>query len=210
AVPAEGVDFADAASLAGIVEQWTTPYAATEEMHDTAAWDAVPEGERVAARGIEVGHIFHFGTKYSEPMKAFVTGPDGKETPVFMGSYGIGPSRLIAAIIEASHDEAGIIWPKGVAPFDIGLVNMKPGDADCDALCERLYAEMQAAGHDVLYDDQDTRAGAKFASMDLIGLPVQVIVGPRGAKAGEVEIKNRAGGERETIAADDVMRRLAA
>ncbi len=141
------------------------------------------EGERVAARGIEVGHIFHFGTKYSEPMKAYVTGPDGKDAPVFMGSYGIGPSRLIAAIIEASHDENGIIWPKGVAPFDVGLINMKPGDAECDAVCERLYAELQAAGQDVLYDDQDTRAGAKFATMDLIGLPVQIIVGPRGAKA---------------------------
>ena len=210
AVPGEGIDFADAASLAGIVDRWTTPYAATEEMHDEAAWAGVAEGDRVAARGIEVGHIFHFGTKYSEPMKAVVTGPDGKETPVFMGSYGIGPSRLIAAIIEASHDEAGIIWPKGVAPFDVGIVNMKPGDADCDAVCERLYAELQAAGHDVLYDDEDNRAGAKFASMDLIGLPMQVIVGPRGAKVGEVEIKHRAGGERETLAATDVVRRLAA
>jgi len=210
AVPGEGIDFADAASLAGIVDRWTTPYAATEEMHDEAAWAGVAEGDRVAARGIEVGHIFHFGTKYSEPMKAVVTGPDGKETPVFMGSYGIGPSRLIAAIIEASHDEAGIIWPKGVAPFDVGIVNMKPGDADCDAVCERLYAELQAAGHDVLYDDEDNRAGAKFASMDLIGLPLQVIVGPRGAKVGEVEIKHRAGGERETLPATDVVRRLAA
>ncbi|MBB3998759.1 proline--tRNA ligase [Aureimonas pseudogalii] len=210
AVPGEGIDFADAASLAGIVDRWTTPYAATEEMHDEAAWADVAEGDRVAARGIEVGHIFHFGTKYSEPMKAVVTGPDGKETPVFMGSYGIGPSRLIAAIIEASHDEAGIVWPKGVAPFDIGIVNMKPGDADCDAVCETLYAELQAADHDVLYDDEDNRAGAKFATMDLIGLPVQVIVGPRGAKVGEVEIKHRAGGERETLPATDVVRRLAA
>ncbi len=208
--PGEGVDFSDAGALAGIVRQWTTPYAATEEMHDTTAWDALPEGERLAARGIEVGHIFHFGTKYSEPMGATVTGPDGKETPVSMGSYGIGPSRLIAAIIEASHDENGIVWPKGVAPFDVGLVNMKPGDADCDAACERLYAELQAAGQDVLYDDEDTRAGAKFATMDLIGLPVQVIVGPRGAKAGEVEIKLRAGGERETLPIGDVLRRLTA
>ncbi|WP_062116391.1 proline--tRNA ligase [Aureimonas sp. AU40] len=209
-VPAEGVDFSDAAALDAIVTKWTTPYAATDEMHDEAAWNALLESDRVAARGIEVGHIFHFGTKYSEPMKANVTGPDGKDVPVFMGSYGIGPSRLIAAIIEASHDENGIIWPKGVAPFDVGLVNMKPGDADCDAVCERLYAELQAAGQDVLYDDQDTRAGAKFATMDLIGLPVQVIVGPRGAKAGEVEIKLRAGGERETLPVGDVLRRLSA
>lgn len=210
AVPGEGIDFNDAASLASIVQIWTTPYAATEEMHDEAAWNAVAEGDRLAARGIEVGHIFHFGTKYSAPMGATVTGPDGKEVPVQMGSYGIGPSRLIAAIIEASHDENGIIWPKGVAPFDVGLVNMKPGDADCDAVCDRLYADLQAEGHDVLYDDEDTRAGAKFATMDLIGLPVQVIVGPRGAKAGEIEVKHRATGERETLPVGDILARLSA
>jgi len=206
--PGEGVDFADAEGLARIVRDWTTPYAATEEMHDEAAWNAVPEAERLAARGIEVGHIFHFGTKYSEPMGATVTGPDGKEVPVQMGSYGIGPSRLIAAIIEASHDENGIIWPKGVAPFDVGLINMKPGDADCDVACETLYAELQAAGLDVLYDDEDTRAGAKFATMDLIGLPLQVIVGPRGAKSGEAEVKTRADGSRETLPIADVVRRV--
>ena len=210
AAPGEGVNFNDSAALAEIVNTWTTPYAATEEMHDEAAWGALAEGDKVAARGIEVGHIFHFGTKYSEPMKAYVTGPDGKDVPVFMGSYGIGPSRLIAAIIEASHDENGIIWPKGVAPFDVGLINMKPGDADCDAVCDRLYAELQAAGQDVLYDDEDTRAGAKFATMDLIGLPLQIIVGPRGAKAGEVELKLRAGGERETLPVGDVLRRVTA
>ncbi|UHD43720.1 proline--tRNA ligase [Aureimonas altamirensis] len=209
-VPAHDVDFSDKTELAEIVREWTTPYAATEEMHDQAAWDALPEAERVAARGIEVGHIFHFGTKYSEPMKAFVTGPDGKDAPVHMGSYGIGPSRLVAAIIEASHDEAGIIWPKGVAPFDVGLINMKPGDTDCDTACEGLYRELGRAGFDVLYDDQDTRAGAKFATMDLIGLPLQVIVGPRGAKAGEVEIKHRATGERETVPLADLVARLSA
>ncbi|MBC8130547.1 MAG: proline--tRNA ligase [Rhizobiaceae bacterium] len=206
--PGEDIDFDDAAQLAQIVETWTTPYAATEEMHDAAAFEALSEGDRLAARGIEVGHIFHFGTKYSEPMKAVVTGPDGKETPVFMGSYGIGPSRLVAAIIEASHDEAGIIWPKGVAPFDVGIVNMKPGDADCDAACETLYRDLGGAGLDVLLDDEDARAGAKFATMDLIGLPVQIIVGPRGAKAGEAEIKDRATGERVTLPIADVLSRI--
>ncbi|WP_370195385.1 proline--tRNA ligase [Aurantimonas coralicida] len=210
AVPGEGVDFDDAAGLAEIVKAWTTPDAATDEMHETATWDQLPEDDKVAARGIEVGHIFHFGTKYSEPMKAVVTGPDGKDVPVHMGSYGIGPSRLLAAIIEASHDENGIIWPKSVAPFDVGLINMKPGDADCDAACEDLYRQMQAAGIDVLYDDQDTRAGAKFASMDLIGLPMQVIVGPRGAKAGEAEIKLRATGERESLPLSSVLARVQA
>ncbi|MEE2949785.1 MAG: proline--tRNA ligase [Pseudomonadota bacterium] len=208
--PGEDVDFANADQLAGIVKDWTTPYAATDEMHEEAVWNAVPEEERVSARGIEVGHIFYFGTKYSEAMGAVVAGPDGNNVPVHMGSYGIGPSRLIAAAIEASHDENGIIWPKALAPFDVGLINMKPGDADCDAACERLYAEMQAKGIDVLYDDQDTRAGAKFASMDLIGLPTQVIVGPRGAKVGEVEIKDRASGARDTISIDQVVARISA
>ncbi len=196
-VPGEGVDFQDDAEIAGIVKDWTTPYAATDEMHDEAAWTGIAEGDQLSARGIEVGHIFHFGEKYSKPMGAKVQGPDGKEHFVSMGSYGIGPTRLIAAIIEASHDEAGIIWPESVAPFDVVIINMKAGDADCDAACEKLYAAHQAAGLDVLYDDTDTRAGGKFATADLIGVPVQVIVGPRGVAAGEVEVKRRATGERE-------------
>src|SRR5690606_29019085 len=144
----------------------------------------------------EVGHIFHFGTKYSMPMNAKVQGPDGKEHFVSMGSYGIGPSRLIAAIIEASHDENGIVWPEAVAPFDVAIVNMKSGDPECDRVCAELEAAYAAAGHDVLYDDTDQRAGAKFATMDLIGIPLQVIVGPRGVANGMVEIKRRASGER--------------
>ncbi len=208
--PPEDVDFRDADQLATIVRDWTTPYAATDEMHDAAAWDALSEADKLAARGIEVGHIFYFGTKYSAAMGATVTGPEGREAPVHMGSYGIGPSRLIAAIIEASHDEAGIVWPRSVAPFDVGIVNMKPGDPHCDAACETLYAELGRAGHDVLLDDEDARAGAKFATMDLIGLPAQVIVGPRGAKSGEAEVKVRAGGARETLPMGDVVRRLAA
>ncbi len=207
-VPGEDTDFADDAGIAGIVKGWTAPYAATEEMHDDAAWERVGEEDRLAARGIEVGHIFHFGEKYSKPMNAKVTGPDGKDHFVSMGSYGIGPSRLIAAIIEASHDENGIIWPEAVAPFEVGLINMKPGDGACDALCEKLYGELAASGRDVLYDDTDNRAGAKFASADLIGLPWQVIVGPRGAATGEVELKNRRSGERETLPADRLHERL--
>ena len=198
-VPDESVDFTDDAGIAGIVKQWTTPYAATDEMHDEAAWNEVPAAEQVSARGIEVGHIFHFGEKYSKPMEAKVTGPDGKDHYVSMGSYGIGPSRLIAAIIEASHDENGIIWPEAVAPFQAVVINMKVGDAECDRVSEEIYAALNDAGVEVLYDDTDQRSGGKFATADLIGLPWQVIVGPRGVAAGEVEIKNRAGGERETL-----------
>ncbi|TWG95441.1 prolyl-tRNA synthetase [Mesorhizobium sp. J18] len=207
-VPGPETDFSDDAAIGNIVKEWTTPYAATDEMHDEAVWSEVSEGDRLSARGIEVGHIFHFGTKYSKPMKASVTGPDGKEHFVSMGSYGIGPSRLIAAIIEASHDENGIIWPESVTPFDIALINMKTGDAECDRVCEDLYAKLGAAGRDVLYDDTDQRAGGKFATADLIGLPWQVIVGPRGVAAGEVEVKNRVTGERENMSIEGVVARF--
>ena len=196
-VPGEGVNYRDDAEIAGIVAEWTKPYAATDEMHDEATWSSIGENEKVSARGIEVGHIFHFGDKYSKPMNAKVQGPDGKEHFVSMGSYGIGPTRLIAAIIEASHDEAGIIWPESVAPFDVVIINMKAGDPECDRVCEQLYAAHQAAGLDVLYDDTDQRAGGKFATADLIGVPWQVIVGPRGVAAGEVEVKRRSTGERD-------------
>jgi prolyl-tRNA synthetase len=160
------------------------------------------------ARGIEVGHIFYFGTKYSEPMRARVTGPDGADHAVHMGSYGVGVSRLVGAIIEASHDDSGIIWPDSVAPFSVGLINLKPGDEATDEVAEGLDVRLERAGISVLYDDLDQRAGAKFASMDLIGLPWQLIVGPRGAKTGEVEIKRRATGERETLTIDTAMNRL--
>jgi prolyl-tRNA synthetase len=209
-VPGENVNYENDAEIAGIVQEWTTPYAATDEMHDEAAWDKIADGERLSARGIEVGHIFHFGDKYSKPMGAKVQGPDGKEHNVSMGSYGIGPTRLIAAIIEASHDDAGIIWPESIAPFDIALINMKAGDVDCDRTCDELYAALTAAGKDVLYDDTDQRPGGKFATADLIGLPWQVIVGPRGVAAGEVEIKNRKSGERETVPLATALQRLGA
>jgi len=209
-VPGEGTDFANDGEIAGIVKTWTTPYAATDEMHDEAAWDKLGEADRVSARGIEVGHIFHFGDKYSKPMGAKVTGPDGKDHFVSGGSYGIGPSRLVAAIIEASHDDNGIIWPEAVTPFDIALINMKAGDADCDRVCGELYAAFTDAGKDVLYDDTDQRPGGKFATADLIGLPWQVIVGPRGVAAGEIEIKNRKTGERETLPIADVKKRFGA
>jgi prolyl-tRNA synthetase len=205
-VPGEDTDFRS--DLSPIVERWTTPYAATDEKHDEAAFAALPDERRVAARGIEVGHIFHFGTKYSEPMRAKVAGPDGAERPVHMGSYGIGVSRLVAAIIEASHDDNGIIWPDSVAPFSVGLINLKPGDEATDELCDALMVRLERAGITVLFDDVDQRAGAKFAAMDLIGLPWQVIVGPRGAASGEVEVKRRATGARETLSLDATVNKL--
>ena len=206
--PPQGIDFDDDAAIASIVEQWTTPYAATDEMHDETAWNGIADDARVSARGIEVGHIFHFGTKYSEPMGARVQGPDGKDVPVSMGSYGIGPSRLVAAIIEASHDDAGIIWPDEVAPFGVGIINMKPGDEACDAICEALYTQLSNARLDPLLDDTDQRAGAKFATMDLIGLPWQIVVGPRGAKDGLVEVKNRRDGSKSEMSPEAAITKL--
>ncbi|MEO1745323.1 MAG: proline--tRNA ligase [Pseudomonadota bacterium] len=202
AVPPADIDFDDDAAMASAVTDWTTPYAATDEMHDVAEWANVPEGAQLSARGIEVGHIFHFGTKYSDAMNAKVMGPDGKEVAVSMGSYGIGPSRLVGGIIEAFHDDDGILWPQSVAPFDAVVINMKTGDSDCDAWSNRIYDALVAAGCDPLIDDTDQRAGAKFATADLIGVPWQMTVGPRGVKSGVVEIKERRGGEKTEMPID--------
>jgi prolyl-tRNA synthetase len=206
-VPPADVEFTG--DLAPLIDQWTQHYAATDEKHDEARFAAeVPLPKRVSARGIEVGHIFFFGTKYSEPMGCRVQGPDGSMIAVQMGSYGIGVSRLVGAIIEASHDAAGIVWPVPVAPFEVGLINLKVGDKDTDRACEDLYAKLVRAGVSVLYEDTEERAGAKFASMDLIGLPFQLIVGPKGVKGGEVEVKERRSGERINVAPDAAVKRL--
>jgi prolyl-tRNA synthetase len=206
--PPADTDFDDVAGLQATVDKWTSLYAATSEMHDVPAFEAVPGDKRMSARGIEVGHIFYFGTKYSQPMGARVTGPDGQDRDVHMGSYGIGPSRLVAALIEASHDENGIIWPDSVAPFDAVILNLKPGDAAVDGACEEIYRALGGLGMDVLHDDRDERPGAKFARADLIGIPVQILVGPKGLAEGKVEIKRRATGDREMVALGDVAARL--
>ncbi len=204
--PGGAVDWDD---LQAIVDERTGLYAATEEMHDAAAFESqTAEADRLTARGIEVGHIFYFGTKYSAPMKAKVAGPDGQDTEVHMGSYGVGVSRLLGAIIEASHDEAGIIWPEAVAPFDVALINLRPGDPACDKACDDLYQAMTRNGTSVLYDDTDERPGGKFARMDLIGVPWQTIVGPKGLASGMVEVKRRATGERDEKSLADMLAQL--
>jgi prolyl-tRNA synthetase len=207
-IPPADTDFD--ADLTPIVTEWTSRYAATDEKHDARRFDQeVPKDKQVSARGIEVGHIFFFGTKYSDPMGCQVQGPDGNMITVQMGSYGIGVSRLAGAIIEACHDDAGIVWPVPVAPFAIGLINLKVGDPATDRVCNGLYEGLTKAGVDVLYDDTDERAGGKFATMDLIGLPYQVIVGPKSAKSGEVELKHRKAGARETLSPEAAAKRLA-
>jgi prolyl-tRNA synthetase len=184
-------------------KQMTTHYAATDEKHDTARWDQVPAASKREGRGIEVGHIFYFGTKYSKAMGATVAAPDGKPVHPEGGSYGIGVSRLVGAVIEASHDDSGIIWPDSIAPFKAAILNLKIGDAACDAMCEQLYA---AFGGNALYDDRSDRAGAKFADADLMGHPWQIVVGPRGAASGKVELKRRVTGERVEVPPEEALR----
>ncbi|MBD8891071.1 proline--tRNA ligase [Roseibium litorale] len=208
-VPGEDLDFSG--DLTPIVKDWTSHYAATEDVVDMAEFErSVPEDKRISARGIEVGQTFYFGTKYSEPMGAKVATSEGTEVPVHMGSYGVGVSRLLGAIIEANHDENGIIWPASIAPFHVGLINLKPGDDLSDAACEALYAKLEAAGIEVLYDDTDNRAGSKFATMDLIGLPYQVVAGPRGLKDGVLEVKDRRTGEKELLSPEATFDKLKA
>jgi prolyl-tRNA synthetase len=202
----EEIDFLDPALD---VETLKASYAATDERHDPAACP-VPAERLRSGRGIEVGQVFYFGTKYSKPLGATVMGPDGQEVPVEMGSYGIGVSRLVGALIEVFHDEAGIVWPEAVAPFKVGLINLRPGDQGCDRVVAELEQALGRAGIEVLIDDRDESAGAKFAAMDLIGLPWQAVVGPRGVKQGRVELKARRTGERVELAPEALVSRLAA
>ncbi|MBX3482209.1 proline--tRNA ligase [Phenylobacterium sp.] len=205
---APGPDIDWFGDLEAEVSRRTSLYAASDEMHDAARFEAMPEGKRMTARGIEVGHIFYFGEKYSAPMGAKVTGPDGKDVNVQMGSYGVGVSRLAGAIIEASHDDAGIIWPASVAPFGAAVLNLRVGDAGCDEVCEQAYRALTDAGIDPLYDDRDDRPGAKFAATDLVGIPWQLIVGPKGVADGVVELKRRATGERQSLPLDAALKAI--
>jgi prolyl-tRNA synthetase len=203
------INYDDVSAVSRIVDDFTSKYAATDDKHEPAEFEKLPESRRLTGRGIEVGHIFFFGTKYSDPLGCTVQGPDGKPVAVQSGSYGIGVSRLVGAIIEASHDDAGIIWPEPVAPFKVALINLKAGDRDTDTACEAIYGELSKREVEVLYHDTDERPGAKFAAMDLIGLPWQVIIGPRGLKDGMAEVKNRKTGERSNVALAEVAGRLA-
>ncbi|WP_127114275.1 proline--tRNA ligase [Shimia sediminis] len=203
------IDYDSVEQCQGVLEEFTSKYARTDETHDEALFNEVPEERRRVARGIEVGQIFYFGTKYSEALGATVQGPDGKPVPVHMGSHGIGVSRLLGAIIEASHDDKGIIWPEGVTPFHCGIVNLKQGDDEADAACDALYKSLTALGLEPLYDDRKERAGAKFATMDLIGLPWRITVGPRGLKNGVVELTCRRTGESEEMPPEQALAKVA-
>jgi prolyl-tRNA synthetase len=206
---ARDIDYDDKAQCQAIMEEFTELYARTDETHDDAVFAKIPEARRRSARGIEVGQIFYFGTKYSEPMGAMVTDADGNRVPVHMGSHGIGVSRLVGAIIEASHDDKGIIWPEGVTPFHVGIVNLKQGDGAADVACDSLYAALVSKGLEPLYDDTTERAGAKFATMDLIGLPWRITVGPRGLANGVVELTSRRTGESEEMSPEAAVARVA-
>ena len=197
------------ADLQPVVDSWTAPYAATDEKHDQKKFEEeVAKHDRIEARGIEVGHIFFFGTKYSEKLGAYVTNQNGESVPAHMGSYGIGVSRLAGAIIEANHDESGIIWPESVSPFHIGLINLKVGDSACGNQCENIYGKLQERNIEVLYDDRDERTGIKFAEMELIGLPWQLVVGPRSLARGMVEVRNRRSGNMEEMTIESALSKI--
>jgi len=200
--------YGDEAGLQGLFDRVNSTYAATDETHDVAKWEVLPEASRRTGRGIEVGHIFYFGDKYSASMGLKVSGRDGSPVTPMMGSYGVGVSRLVGAIIEASHDDAGIVWPEAVAPWRVGLVTMRQDDEATVVAAENLYEQLRETGVEVLYDDRDERGGVKLGSMDLIGLPWQVIVGPRGVVAGTVELKRRSTGEREELSIESALARL--
>jgi prolyl-tRNA synthetase len=205
-----GLRYGDAAGLQQLFDQVSSTYSATDETHDEERWSQVGEDRRRTGRGIEVGHIFYFGDKYSAAMGLKVSGPDGNMVVPMMGSYGIGVSRLVGAIIEASHDDAGIIWPESVAPWKVGVVTMRQDDAASASAAEQAYQQLTSAGVETLYDDRDERGGVKLGSMDLIGLPWQLIVGPRGIANGTVELKKRATGEREELSLESALARLTA
>jgi prolyl-tRNA synthetase len=202
------LEYGNDADLHAFFETINSMYAATDETHDLDRWKEVPELRQRQGRGIEVGHIFYFGTKYSESMGFSVQIPDGSQVTPHMGSYGVGVSRLMGAIIEASHDDKGIVWPESVAPFQVGLINMRADDGNCASAADEIYGRLTQAGVDTLYDDRDERGGAKFATMDLIGLPWQLIVGPKGLEKGVVELKRRATGEREELSIESALARL--
>ena len=203
------IDYDSVEQCQGVLEEFTSRYARTDETHDEALFNAIPEERRRVARGIEVGQIFYFGTKYSDALGATVQDADGNSVAVHMGSHGIGVSRLIGAIIEANHDDKGIIWPEGVTPFHCGIVNLKQGDSEADAACENLYKALIKHGLEPLYDDRNERAGGKFATMDLIGLPWRITVGPRGLKNGVVELTCRRTGESEEMAPEAAVAKVA-
>ena len=199
------IDYCDIRAMKSIVDRFTSNYARTEETHDLRLFNEVPKSRRVEARGIEVGQIFYFGTKYSDAMEALVTAPDGTRKAVEMGSHGIGVSRLVGALIEANHDQNGIVWPKAVTPFHVAIVNLKKGDYEIDTVCERLYVDLCKMGLDPIYDDREERAGVKFAAMDLIGIPLRLTVGPRGIKDRIVEVRFRSTGKTEEMPIESVV-----
>lgn len=178
-----------------------TLYACEEELHDDTN---APSENIIKKRAIEAGHIFYFGDQYSRAMNFTITTHDGKTMHPLMGSYGIGISRLVAALIEASHDANGIIWHPTIAPFTVALINVKQGDAQCDELSDTIYQNLQSRAIDTLYDDRAMRAGVKFADMDLIGIPLRIIVGPRHAQENSVEVKWRASGKTDTCPAESL------
>ena len=201
------IDYED--DLSTFVQNFKNYYSASDEKFDQKDFDQnVNKDLQMTSKGIEVGHIFSFGTKYSESMKAHVLDGNGKEGPVYMGSYGIGISRLVGAIIEYSHDEKGIVWPNEVAPFLVGLINLKSNDDKANKIADEIYSLISSLNIEILYDDKSDNAGVKFSRMDLIGLPFQIIVGNKAISDNLIEIKNRKTGEALEVKTENISSKI--
>ena len=193
--------------IISVVENYLNFYSATDDKHDEKKFNnLVSKNNQLNGRGIEVGHIFSFGDKYSNPMKASISGSDGKISDVFMGSYGIGVSRLVAAIIETSNDEKGIIWPTPVAPFLVNIINLKNKDDNCKNKCLEIHNNLAKNDIESIIDDRDESAGKKFSDSDLIGFPATIIVGPRELENGNVEIRFRKEGSNQILPYSNVLK----
>jgi len=196
------------ASLKEAYKNFINYYSSTDDKHSEDLFKKIPNDNQKKGKAIEIGHIFSFGHKYSEPMKAYVTNDIGDNVPVYMGSYGIGVSRLVSAIIEAYHDDRGILWPISIAPFQVGLINLGPNNGPCTKVAENIYKELQQNNFDVIYDDRNESAGKKYADMDLIGIPFQIILGPRDLENNKCELKNRSNDHRKTINIGEIIEEL--
>ena len=199
------INYNDSKGISKLVATLTSFYAAADDKYDEEEYmNIVNENNRLKTKGIEVGHLFYFGSKYSIPLEAKVNSKEGKVVPVEMGSYGIGVSRLVGAIIDAHHDDKGICWPESVSPFLIGIVNLRQNDIECSNLSDTIYNNLLSKDVSVLYDDRDEGAGIKLAEMDLIGVPWQIRIGPRGIKNGNFELLQRKTGNITEIKVKDM------
>ncbi len=200
----DNIDSNDHESLKKLVDKFSKLYSRTLEKHDKKYFEkSVDAKNRKHSKGIEIGHIFYFGTKYSEKLNSVFLDSKGKTNHIFSGSYGIGVSRLVAAIIESSHDDKGIIWPKEVSPFELGLINVRKGDNISTDFCEKFYTLFNKK-YNIIYEDRDIRLGQTLNTFDLIGIPLQLIIGEKNIINNNVEVKDRKSGKVDLVSKEQL------